>query len=485
MSRQADVLERILLEGESLLREGRFAEGEQRARAVLSEQPRNAVGHCLLGLSALMQERHAEALDHVGRAIRLDRVNARYHFLAALCLAPLQRTEEAITSYRRALQYRPGFVEARANLGYLLEHAGRLQEAAECYRRAVALDPSDWGALTRLGYCERVLGRPEVALEVLGGAVARNPRSAATLNEMALALLQMGRAEEAIARLREAVAAEPDFAAGWANLCKLLYVHHLEAVEAAEAAGVPVPEASDVVASFDRLLAFDPGNAEFRYLRDSLAGVRVERPPDAYVESFFDRFAPRFEARVAGELRYSGPETAARFLAPWLAGRSGLRVADLGCGTGLSGAVARAHAGRLAGVDLSAAMLDIARGRSLYDELAREEIGDWLVRQPEASLDLVLALDVFIYVGALDRVLAAAAAALAPDGRLAFTVEDLDDAQGDFALGRSGRYAHSRRCVEDAAGRAGLRAAGSEAFDIRHEGARAVRATLYAFDKPA
>jgi predicted TPR repeat methyltransferase len=133
-------------------------------------------------------------------------------------------------------------------------------------------------------------------------------------------------------------------------------------------------------------------------------------------------------------------------------------------------------------VDLSGAMLEIARGRGLYDELVREEIGDWLARQAPASLDLILALDVLIYVGDLDRVLQAAAAALALDGRFVFTIEELGT-EGEFRLLRAGRYAHAPGYVMAAAQRAGLRGVQSEPFDIRVEAGRPVAARIYALEK--
>ena len=483
MSRQGEVLERILREGDALLREGRFIEGEERAQAVLAQYPRNAAGHYLLGLSALMQERHAEALAHVERAIRLDRVNAQYHFMAGLCLAPLQRVDEAVTSYRRALQFRPDFLEARANLAYLLECAGRVDDAIAGYRSVLAQAPNEWFCLNRLGYCERVAGRAEAALETLGRAIALEPSSAPTHNELALALLQLGRTADAIASLRRATQAEPSFAEGWANLGKLLYVQHLEAAQAAAAADAAPPDPVPVIECFDKLLEFDPSSAEFRYLRDSLAGVRVERPPDAYIASFFDRFAHRFERRVVDELHYAGPEAAARVLATWLRDRTAPRVADLGCGTGLSGAIARPHAASLVGIDLSAAMLEQARARGLYDELAHEEIGEWLERQPPGSFDLLLALDVFIYVGALERIASAACKALAPGGWLVFTIENNVAAAADFALGLGGRYSHGVAYVAQSMARVGLREASRETFDIRVEGGRPVAATVFAFER--
>ena len=478
----AELLDRLVREGDALINSGRFAEGEARAREVLERQPRNAAGQYLMGLSSLMQERAADALAYFEGAMRTDRVNPNLHFMAGLAHGKLGRIDDAIAAYRRALQYQPEFVEARANLAYLLEHSGKIDEAAECYRRALVLAPNEWTALNRLGHCERLMGQPNSSLATLEKALAINPRSAPTLNEVALTLLQLDRPEDAIAKLREAVGVDPTFAAGWANLCKLLYVRHLEAVQAAEAAGTAMPDPAPVVECFDKLLEFDPSNVEFKYLRDGLAGVRLDRPPDAYVETFFDRFAPRFEERLLGELGYSAPEIVGRFLAPWLASRGNLRVADLGCGTGLSGGLARPHAASLTGVDLSGRMLEIARTRNLYDELVREEIGDWLARQAAQSLDLVLALDVFIYVGELDRVLQAASAALASEGRFVFTIEELAGG-GDFKLLHAGRYAHAPEYVMAAAQRAGFRGVQSEPFDIRVEAGRPVAARIYALEK--
>jgi predicted TPR repeat methyltransferase len=482
VSRLADVLDRLVAEGEGMLHQGRFAEAEQRARQVLSQQPRTPSAHALLGMSSLVQERHAEALAHVEAALKVDRVNARYHFLAALCLAGLARVEEAIAAYRRALQFQPGFLEARANLGFLLECSKRPADAAECYRRVLEADPRNFYCLNRLAYCERLMGRADLAVELLQRALRLDPQFAASHNELALALLEAGRPGEALGALRAAVAADPGFAQGWANLAKLLYVEHLEAVQSAERQGLAVPDASAVVECFDRLLAFEPANVEFRYLRDSLAGVRIERPPDRYIETFFDRFAPQFEARLVGELGYSAPGAARQLLEPLLEGRAGLRAVDLGCGTGLAGPVLRPFAARLAGVDLSSAMLELARARGVYDELAKEEIGDWLSRE-RGTVDVALALDVFIYVGDLARIMRAVSTALAPGGIFAFSIEDLPVEGGDFELRPAGRYAHARDYVVASAVREGLRLAAAEEFTIRREAGRPVPARMFAFGK--
>ena len=137
------------------------------------------------------------------------------------------------------------------------------------------------------------------------------------------------------------------------------------------------------------------------------------------------------------------------------------RCADLGCGTGLAGVEARPHVAFLAGCDLSGGMVAEARARlrpggivgggsgggggsgasadvaapsswPLYDRLDVAEIEAWL-RGPAArgGFDLVLAADVLVYIGALDGVFRAVAAAMGAR----------DDAAGDAAGEAAGEVA--------------------------------------------
>ena len=84
----------------------------------------------------------------------------------------------------------------------------------------------------------------------------------------------------------------------------------------------------------------------------------------------------------------------------------------------------------------------------------------------------------------LDRILRAASAALVPDGRFVFTIEQLAG-EGEFKLLPSGRYAHAPGYVTAAAQRAGFRGVQSESFDIRVEAGRPVSALIYALEKAA
>lgn len=85
------------------------------------------------------------------------------------------------------------------------------------------------------------------------------------------------------------------------------------------------------------------------------------------------------------------------------------------------------------------------RARGLYDELHEAEIGAWLRDCADASFDLVVAADLFIYVGTLDAIFAEAARALRSGGRFALSIENCDDA--DYRLRPTGRYAQDPRYI--------------------------------------
>ena len=102
-------------------------------------------------------------------------------------------------------------------------------------------------------------------------------------------------------------------------------------------------------------------------------------------------------------------------------------------------------------------MIDRARTRSVYDELHVAELSAFLRSNAEA-FDAIVSADTLVYFGALDEVIAAAADALRPDGRLVFTVEEFVGAGAgqDYCLRPHGRYNHSRAYVERLLTDAGL-----------------------------
>ena len=208
---------------------------------------------------------------------------------------------------------------------------------------------------------------------------------------------------------------------------------------------------------FRAALEADPADSLGAGLRLALLGA-ADAPqalPSAYVTRLFDDYAPRFEAHVVGALGYRGPALLVEALDIVAPGRRFADALDLGCGTGLMGAAIRGRVQRLDGVDIAPAMVAAARARGVYHALEARDAVAFLDRSPAARYDLILAADLFCYLGDLAPLLAACRRALAGGGLVAFTAEACE---GDgFRLLKGLRFAHSPGYFETAARDAGLR----------------------------
>jgi predicted TPR repeat methyltransferase len=99
-------------------------------------------------------------------------------------------------------------------------------------------------------------------------------------------------------------------------------------------------------------------------------------------------------------------------------------------------------------------MLEHARHKDIYTELARAELTEFLGNQRQA-FDIIVSADTLVYFGDLRPFCRAAAGALRRSGLLVFTVEHTTAADiADFRLELHGRYSHSdeyvHRVLEDA-----------------------------------
>lgn len=303
----------------------------------------------------------------------------------------------AAHSFTTAIELEPTLAEAHFRLGLALRDQQQLIAAAESYRRAIAL---------KADYVE-------------------------AHNNLGSVLQLQGRVEAALASYRHAVALDPDFAQPYLNLGRLL-------ADAGDRAG-----AADC---YRHAIARGIDGDSFQHLLSALDGETTARAPAAYTRNLFDGFAADFDRRLVEDLDYQLPAVlAARIRA--LQPRRDLRVLDLGCGTGLCGDALAGCCAVLTGVDLSAAMLEKARARGLYHALIEADVVAWLQGGSLAGQqqDVVIAADVFIYIGDLSALFAAAAAALTSGGLFVFSIEVTEEQ--DYRLQPSGRYAQSRQYI--------------------------------------
>ncbi|MBP2290622.1 tetratricopeptide repeat protein [Azospirillum rugosum] len=406
----------------------------------------------------------------------------------------------AARAFRMACAADPALGDAWAALADAAQASGDTATAVHAYGWAVVLDSGVW--TWRVGLADSLFraGRTADAVAAYGSLAAERPDAALVRLGLARALLAEGRKDEALEEFREAAALRPDDRDAALDLSAAL-------IESGDALGA--------VERLQPLARRDPDDAVLHHtigrawiaLREpdkALAALRKARDLDsedslgsaaliaaleagegadlsaAYVRALFDRYADRFDQDLVGKLGYAAPELLRRAV-DRLGGGSGLRVLDLGCGTGLAGVAFRPLASHLAGVDLSPRMVDKARARALYDELWVGDVVAALDAAP-AGWDLLVAADVLVYIGDLAPVFRAAAEALRAGGRFAATVERLDG-EG-FALGPTRRYAHAEAYLRATAEAAGLRILLLEPCAPRREKGVDVPGLLFVVDQP-
>lgn len=283
-------------------------------------------------------------------------------------------------------------------------------------------------------------------------------------------LLADGDASAAAGLLADTLGLVPAWAAGWFRLGEMR-----------ETAG----ERAAAADAFTEALRLDPADRLGASLKLGLLGAAhaIEAPPSAFVETLFDQYADRFDKALVERLSYRVPDLIAEALAAAGAARFA-HVLDLGCGTGLMGERLRRCASFLDGVDISAGMLKKAEAKRIYDRLSRQDLQTFdpaafedgspgeaaTASGPGARTvvpaDLVVAADVFLYMGALDRIVATIAALLPQGGLFAFSVERHDGPE-PLVLRPSRRYAHSEAPLRDLLARAGFTIVSLDAHPIR------------------
>jgi predicted TPR repeat methyltransferase len=345
-------------------------------------------------------------------------------------IAHHQRGEvaQAESIYIELLRRSPNDADALHYLGVLRMSQGNRADAVELVKQSLDLAPGNAHAWNSLGNMLVKCQESRAALVAYGKATAIQPGQAEFWFNLANLHVTLTQLNEAVSCFQRVVALQPKFPGAYENLALLLdkenrHAERLETLRAWRAA--------------------DPGNPVPEHMLAAAAGGPVpERASDQFVAQHFDQFADHFDASLE-RLQYATPPLISDVLALAIpANNRGSEVLDIGCGTGLLGALLRHGARRLVGVDLSKRMLEKARARRVYDELHEAELVAYLRAHP-AAYDVVTCADTFVYFGVLEEAFQASASALRPGGFLAFSVEaEPAGAAGSYRLNRHGRYSH-------------------------------------------
>ena len=408
----------------------------------------------------------------------------------------------AEAALRASLQAVPGRSSTLMNLAATLTRAGRPAQALPLREEALAAEPDSVDALCHRGAALAALGQPAQALAAYDDALRLQPGLVPALFQRAVQLNLLGRPAPALLALEQLMGGRTPDGEAW--------FHHGQTLQA-------LGRSDGALQSYDRALALDPGGANTWSRRGTLlkdlgrlpeaahcfeqalalggdaelnayflasvrSGALPPAPPRAYVEQLFDGYAADFDQHLVAGLGYRTPSLLAALLPPDQHFDAAL---DLGCGTGLMAPLLQPVCSVIDGVDLSAQMLARARALGLYRQLWHAEVVSHLQQAPE-RYSLLLAADVFVYVGALDALFAGVARVLLPCGSFVFSVEEADCGQA-LQLRPSARYAHSQTYVVDVAAAQGFVVQQVERQTLRHDQGRPVAGLLMrlARDNPA
>ncbi len=370
---------------------------------------------------------------------------------------------------------------AKALLGAALLDLGLLNDAAACLHEAVVMAPTDPLYREALAAALERAEDPDAALEVLTTGIALAPAALSLRNAAILFCLRHRNFTKALD------IAETAHKSGILNAETLgMKGHALASLGRHDRAALAYQDA----------LKLNPEDANLRRLVASSSLVVPDRPqqPETFIRSVFDGYADRFEGHLTA-LGYGIPDAIRDALLAHpkvVLGEAVGPVLDIGCGTGLAAmAIGDLPVGPFTGIDLSPGMLEQARVKHLYKELWEGDIVAEL-KSRRQQWPLIVAADVIVYFGALEELFAAVHDSLPPGGWFVFSTEELlPDADGivpgngDYALGRQGRYAHASHYVYEAAHDAGFRVLRFDRPPVRREAGADVPGLLLTLERLA
>ncbi|CAB3697600.1 O-linked N-acetylglucosamine transferase, SPINDLY family protein [Trinickia soli] len=232
-------------------RSGRLQEARARYEAALARMPRHADAWHLLGVVAMQEQRHADALDLISRAIEispqatyfdnlgcalrswgklaaavesheqalaLDPHHFRAHNNLGLALMDMRLPAAAAAGFRKSLAINPEFAEAHSNLGNVLRELGEFEAAADHCRKAIALQGGFGQAHNNLGNALKMQRQLTEAAACYEEALRLLPHEAQVALNLGIVRRELGDHAAAIEAFRRSIALRPTWGEAWSNL---------------------------------------------------------------------------------------------------------------------------------------------------------------------------------------------------------------------------------------------------------------------------
>ena len=383
-----------------------------------------------MGNIFLREEKFSEAANAYAKSILIDPKNADAQFRLGLSHYHLKEFELAKKQFEIVLSLDHRYLNVNQCLAnYLLELRDH-EKAMHYYFRQLEIEP--WfETYYNIGILLMMKERLKDALTYFDLALQKSPNDVATILNFATIYLKQNKIDDAIFYYQKA------------NTLK-------------------------------------PNDAEIQHILSALKQNKpANKAPVEYVTHLFDQYAAYYDYHLTDRLKYTVPKKMLDIVQlefPMISPESQWVILDLGCGTGLCGTLFKPYAKKLMGVDLSENMLHVAREKNCYDELLKKDIQDAVVQF--SAVDLILAADVFTYIGDLKSIFLRIKQALKSQGLFIFTVEKT--VEKNFVLQQSIRYAHHKHTIESLCAQCGFTILRFENVELRLQEGRTVEGYIVA-----
>lgn len=362
---------------------------------------------------------------------------------------------------KQAVELAPNSPLIQNNLGNVYLKSGHYPLAAACYTKALQLDPAMAQTSYNLGQCHVRQGQLHDAVLCFEKSLARQARFFPALFALGKVNMSLGKYDRAIAQFHQALELQPQ---STGTLHALASAYALQEMN------------EEAITCYERLLALNPHDESAQHALNVLQGERSPRAPKQHVAMLFDEMSDTFEAHLH-KLGYQVPQ----WIYEALIEQTGPEIKfshmlDMGCGTGLGGQLFSLHVVQMDGIDLSPRMIREAKRKEVYDHLEVADLLDYL-EQCDDKFDLLLATDVFTYLGDLHPVFEAVVEVAEPGAWFLFSTEECE--AGDYELRPTGRYAQSMAYIESLAQAFGFAIPYEREIIVREDRSEPVAGRIY------
>jgi predicted TPR repeat methyltransferase len=426
-----------LLLANTLKIQGLYTQAAQLLENILTIYPEHALALNNLGTVYYARAKLDDAISFYQRAITACPDYSDAYYNLGLALSKKNLFAEAIATYRTLLEITPDHFPARFHLACILMNQEDILAATSEFLKIAEIHPYHFETQMNLATCYLKQDLLNSAKHHYEQALALTSEDTQLLFNLGVIMMQQGHVDSAIQYYQRAIKINPDFFDAHNNLgVAFLAKQHV----------------NFALNHFQEALQIQPNNQAIAYTVSMLSQNQplLTAPPE-YIKTLFDAYADHYDVHLLKNLDYHLPTLFQEAISVVLQQpQAKLAIADLGCGTGLCGAVLKPYAKTLTGVDLSEKMLAIAKQKSLYDELVNTDFVTFL-QDKKSSFDLIVAGDALVYSGDLDIIFKMVSIALRPQGLFVFNTEitELDE----YKMSQSGRFLHNKHYLEQLSAR--------------------------------